>query len=179
VLVTSSDSPLSAEEGAVLRAARGKGRRVLLVVNKLDAVSQNDRNVVLAHIAEQLQAIFGDDLPSVFPVSARHGLQASLAGDAAGVSASGLRALEQALIAFLVSGKRREFLLAMCSRVSAVLAWPGAASAMARLEALRDGIAAAEQGSISQVSESVIEETANVEAEICPNSSAERGLRPG
>jgi small GTP-binding protein len=169
VLVTSFDSPLSAEEGAVLRAARGKGRRVFLVVNKQDAVSQDDRNVVLDHIAAQLEAIFGDDLPSVFPVSARQGLQARLVGDAAGVSASGLRALEQALIAFLVSGKRREFLLAMCSRMSAELAGSGAAAATARLDVLRRAIAVAEPGSTSELRESVTAEPANVETTIDPN----------
>jgi hypothetical protein len=162
VVVTGFDGPLSAEEWAVLQAARGRGRRVFLVVNKADTVTRDDSDSALAHIAAQLPAIFGDDLPSVFPVSARQALQARLSGDAAGVSASGLRALEQALIAFLVSEKRREFLLAMCSRVGEVLAGPGAAAATARLDAVRRGIATAEPGS-------VVAEAAEVEAEIAPD----------
>ena len=143
ILVTSFDSPLSEEEMAVLRAARRGGRRVFLVINKLDAVSEVERDQVHAHITAQVGTLFGENPPATFPVSARDALAAKLARNRAALEASGIAAMEQALIDFLVSGKRMEFLLSMCGRIrDAVAAAPDAGSGRAHLDQLQAAIVA-------------------------------------
>jgi small GTP-binding protein len=141
ILVTSFDSPLSEEEIAVLHAARRRNRRVFLAINKQDAVTEAEREHVQAHVTAQVRTVFGESPPATFPVSARDALAAKLAGDQAGLAASGLAAMEQALIDFLVTGKRKEFLLSMSARVRDTLGSKDAAAA-SRLDALRAGIAA-------------------------------------
>ena len=138
ILVTSFDSPLSEEEIAVLRSARRLRRRVFLAVNKQDAVTAAEQAEVLAHVAGQVRSVFGADRQEVFPLSARNALTAKLAANRVGLAASGVPGLEQALIGFLVSGRRQEFLLAMCARVGEMVA-PDA-GAVARLDALRASI---------------------------------------
>jgi GTP-binding protein EngB required for normal cell division len=138
ILVTSFDSPLSEEEIAVLRSARRLRRRVFLAVNKQDAVTAAEQAEVLAHVAGQVRSVFGADRQEVFPLSARNALTAKLAANRVGLAASGVPGLEQALIGFLVSGRRQEFLLAMCARVGEMVA-PDA-GAVAHLDALRASI---------------------------------------
>jgi small GTP-binding protein len=140
ILVTSFDSPLSEEEVAVLQSARRADRRVFLAVNKRDTVTAAEQEQVLAHVETQVRTVFGDSKPAIFPLSARDALAAKLAHDSEGLAASGVAALEQALIDFLVAGKRREFLLSMCARVRDVLGARDVA-ALSRLDALRGGIA--------------------------------------
>ena len=140
ILVTSFDSPLSEEEIAVLRSARRLNRRVFIAINKQDAVTAAERAEVLAHVTGQVRSVFGDARQEVFPLSARNALAAKLAANRAGLATSGVSALEQALIGFLVSGRRQEFLLAMCARVGEMVA-PDA-GAVARLDALRASIGA-------------------------------------
>jgi small GTP-binding protein len=142
ILVTSFDSPLSEEEMAVLHAARRRNGRVFLAINKQDAVTAAEREQVHAHVTAQVRAVFGDSPPATFPVSARDALAAKLEDNRAALAASGLAAMEQALIDFLVAGKRTEFLLSMCARVRDMLKGPLDTTALSRLNALRAGIAA-------------------------------------
>lgn len=155
LLVTSFDSPLSEEERAVLEAAHRSGRRVFVAVNKQDGAAPAERQEVLNHLETQLSQVFGAHAPIAFPVSARDALAARQAGDAAGVSHSGLPALETALVAFLVDDKRRDFLRAMCDRVGALLAEDLAASAaLEQLERLRAEFGAATRTMPAQVTPS-------------------------
>ena len=135
ILVTSFDSALSTEELEVLRAAQTRNLRVFLVINKRDTVSRSEQEQVYTHISTQLVKLFGGDLPTLFALSSRDALEAKLSADPEALIASGLGALEQALIAFLVHGKRQEFLLSMCGRLAQTLA--GSPNALAHLEQLR------------------------------------------
>jgi len=144
LLVTSFEAPISEEEAGLLENVAGSGRRVFMVVNKQDMVDPVQRAEVLEHLAGRLGAIFGiagaEAPPEVFPLSASEALAARLAGDAPGLAASGLPALEAALVQFLVNEKRRAFLLNMCRRADEILE-PGDAEGRARLEALRAELA--------------------------------------
>ncbi|MDA8051181.1 MAG: dynamin family protein [Rhodospirillales bacterium] len=141
VLVTSYESPLSEEEARILELVRQSGRRAFVVVNKEDGVDEGQRREVLEHLAGRLEAIFGAAAPSVFSLSAMRAERARIGGDAAGVAASGLPALEAALVEFLINEKRRAFLLAMCGRAEGVLE-PGDVVGRARLGELRVALAA-------------------------------------
>jgi small GTP-binding protein len=121
ILVTSFDSPLSEEEQRTLQTIHAFGRRVFIVVNKQDAADRTQRQEVIEHLERQLPAIFGDDLPQVFLLSARQALLARLRSNPAGLQESGLPQFEAALVDFLVNNMRREFLLNMCARIGAIL----------------------------------------------------------
>jgi len=143
ILVTSYDSPLSEDEQCVLRIIHGSGRRVFVVVNKQDSVDAAQRQQVHEHLQTQLAAVFGNAVPTLFSVSARQALEARLRTDPQLFSASGLPVFEAALLHFLVSEKRREFLLSMCNRIAGILAGQiGAAPDLARLTAVQREIAA-------------------------------------
>jgi small GTP-binding protein len=118
LIVTSYDSPLTEEEVAFLRSVSSTARRVFLVVNKHDTVSADERDTVLAYVGDQLRVIFSEATPHVFSVSANEGLQAKLANDVSQLAASGIPALEEALIDFLLSEKKDQFLVHMCRRVA-------------------------------------------------------------
>lgn len=147
ILVTSYDSPLSEEEQRILRTVHDSGRRCFIVVNKQDCVGFEQRQEVLDHLASQLPATFGAALPPLFSLSAQQAIEARLHGDAARLADSGLPALELALLDFLLNEKRLDFLVNMCSRITAILdGQAGAGQDLARLDALRAEIEAAQPG---------------------------------
>ena len=116
LLVTSFDSPLSAEEMQFFRAASSSSRRVFVVLNKQDVVGERQRSDALEFVRRQLAAMFSRDAPKVFAVSALQALAAKQSRDPAGLEASGIAALEQDLVSFLLTEKRSQFLLRMCDR---------------------------------------------------------------
>jgi small GTP-binding protein len=118
LLVTSYESPLSDEEFRFLRAASPSARRIFVVVNKHDTVSLDESRDALAYVRDQLNAAFGQAVPRIFSVSARDGLEAKRSGKAALLAASGIPALEEELVRFLLTEKRAEFLLRMCDRAA-------------------------------------------------------------
>ena len=137
ILVTSHDSPLSAEEADVLAWAGASGRPMFVVLNKQDMVDAAARAQVLAHVRGEA-ARLGIGAPlRVFPLSSRDALAARRAGDASALTASGLPALEATLVDFLVHDQRRAFLLGMCERIAALLAVPGGEVMAERLPGLR------------------------------------------
>ncbi|WP_322028642.1 dynamin family protein [Paraburkholderia sp. J76] len=117
LVVTSYDSPLSEEEFAVLRLAARYDRHVFMVLNKQDTVTQAQREEGLAYVNEQLQRVLGPRASPPFPVSARDGLAAKSRGDMDALRESGVAALEDALVLFLLEGKRRAFLASFCERL--------------------------------------------------------------
>jgi small GTP-binding protein len=137
ILVTSHDSPLSAEELALVHQARAGARRVFLVLNKQDLVDATAREQSLAYVNAELARSGVAANASVFSVSARQALAAKIAHDTAALAASGLPALEAALVDFLVNGQRQAFLLGMCDRIAAQLRDPALEALLSPLADLR------------------------------------------
>jgi GTP-binding protein EngB required for normal cell division len=121
LLVTSYESPLSDEELRFFRAASASGRRIFVVLNKHDTVSDDERRAVLAYVNGQLSAIFGVESPCIFSVSARDGLDSKRLKDAIRLEASGLPALEGELLDFLLAGKSADFIFGMRARVARLI----------------------------------------------------------
>ncbi|WP_322014168.1 dynamin family protein [Paraburkholderia sp. J12] len=117
LVVTSYDSPLSEEELAVLRLAARYDRHVFMVLNKQDTVSQAQREEGQSYVHDQLRRVLGPGASPPFSVSARDGLAAKLRGDPETLRDSGVASLEEALVSFLVEGKRHAFLASFCERV--------------------------------------------------------------
>jgi small GTP-binding protein len=71
LFVTSADRPFSESERAFLEEIRGWGKKIVVVLNKID-LFENERqlNEVVRFIAENAQRLLGIE-PLIFPVSAR------------------------------------------------------------------------------------------------------------
>jgi small GTP-binding protein len=121
LLVTGFESPLSDDELRFLKVAHSWGRRIFVVVNKQDAVSSEDRKTALAFIRDQVRRLFDQSQPPILSVSARDGLEAKRSQNKMGLAESGIPALEDELINFLLAEKSNQFLHAMCDRASALL----------------------------------------------------------
>jgi len=97
LFVTSADRPFTESERTFLELIASWGKKVLMVVNKLDILeSETEREKVLAYVRDHASETLGVT-PEVFGVSAKAAFKARAADDLAGVQASGLGALERAI----------------------------------------------------------------------------------
>ncbi len=101
IFVTSSDRPLSESERVFLEAIRQWGKKVAMVVNKIDILrSEDEVTEVVTYVSQNAGRLLGVD-PEIFPVSA---LRAAQAGDETARLESGLPAVESFLRDTLDSG---------------------------------------------------------------------------
>jgi len=83
LFVTSADRPFSESERQFLQRIRQWGKKVVIVVNKFDLLTDPaDRQTVLAFVRENARQLLGVE-PEIFPVSARLAQQAKAAAVAA------------------------------------------------------------------------------------------------
>ncbi len=75
LFVTSADRPFSESERRFMADIRAWGKKVVVVVNKVDLLSEAELETVLAFVREQVRALLGFS-PEVFPVAARLALAA-------------------------------------------------------------------------------------------------------
>jgi small GTP-binding protein len=93
LFVTSADRPFTETERAFLEQVRGWGKKVVVIINKVDILdSPHDVEAVRMFVAENARALLGFN-PDIFTVSSRLALRGK-AGDAAAWSSSGFDALE-------------------------------------------------------------------------------------
>jgi hypothetical protein len=104
VFLTSADPPISDGERAFLEDVRAEAARMFFVLNKVDYLSERDREEALAFTREVAKDAVGTE-PNLYPVSARQGLVAKMAGDHDGFEASGLAAFERDFRRFLMREK--------------------------------------------------------------------------
>ena len=131
LFVTSVDTPLTSVELAFLEKIREYVDRIFFVVNKTDLVADDERDEVLGFVAATIQSRTGRSGTRVFPVSARLGLAARISGDGALYERSGVKALEEALAAFLSEEKSAAFLATVAQKALKILADEAAAGAFA------------------------------------------------
>ena len=116
ILVTSFESPMTEAEVAFLQEVRTHVHKVFVVVNKLDLVTEAEREPVLEAVHNTIRTVLPDSNPPIFAVSARQALAAKKSGSAKELSNSGLPILESALSDFLKTDKARESLLNTAAR---------------------------------------------------------------
>lgn len=121
ILVTSVDTPMSSLELSFLKEIRGFVDKIFFVVNKTDLVSEEERKEVLAFVVRAIQDQVGEKPVRVYPVSARMGLSARIEGDEELYRRSGLKALEEALAAFLSEEKASAFLLSVIRKALRII----------------------------------------------------------
>jgi len=81
LFVTSADRPFTESERAFIERIRQWGKKLVLVVNKIDILrNQEEVDRVLAFLEENTRRLLGF-VPPIFPLSARRALEAKLADD--------------------------------------------------------------------------------------------------
>jgi len=140
LFVTSADRPFTETERAFLELIRDWGKKVVLVINKVDILErETDVDEVAAFVRDNATRLLGVT-PDVFPVSARLALRAKQ-GDPALWSASRFEALERFLRGALDETARFQLKLANPLGVGQTLAGRYAKIAAERLTLLRDDVA--------------------------------------
>lgn len=104
--LTSAAQPLTESESVFLSQIREWGKKIVIVLNKIDILeNDDDLNRVVSFIEEGVKRLLGM-VPEIFPVAARPALQAKQAGDAEGLSRSRFEALEQYMTSTLDEEER-------------------------------------------------------------------------
>ncbi|TNF72043.1 MAG: dynamin [Acidobacteria bacterium] len=137
LFVTSSDRPLSESERVFLEAIRQWGKKVAMVVNKVDILrSEDEVTEVVSYVFENAKGLLGVD-PEVFPVSAK---DASEAEDDGSRAASGLTAVEDFLRETLEGGELLRLKLGNPLGVASHLLGGALEAVNGRLELLADDL---------------------------------------
>jgi small GTP-binding protein len=140
LFVTSADRPFTESERAFLEQVRGWGKKVVIVVNKVDILeTEREVEAVRAFVADSARALLGFD-PEIFPVSAKLALRAKL-GEPALWGASRFEALERYIANTLDAPGRVHLKLLNPLGVGASLAERHAGFVRDRLALLRDDFA--------------------------------------
>lgn len=141
LFVTSADRPFTESERAFLEQIRAWGKKVVMVVNKIDLLEKpEEREQVIGFVRENAEAVLGE-APVVFPVSARMGQRAREAGDEAGWTASGFAAMDDWLVNTLDQQERVRLKLLNPLNVGLRLAGRYKGLAFERLKLLSEDLA--------------------------------------
>ena len=136
LFVTSADRPFTETERAFLEQVRGWGKKVVVVINKVDILeTARDVDAVRTFVADNARALLGFS-PEIFPVSARLALRGKQ-GDAAAWSSSGFEALEHYIATTLDAPGRVQLKLLNPLGVGASLAERHAGFVKERLSLLK------------------------------------------
>lgn len=137
LFVTSADRPFTETERAFLEQVRGWGKKVVVVINKIDILEGEAQIAeVRAFVAEGAKALLGVS-PEIFPVSARLALRAKM-GDPGSWEASRFEALERYIRGTLDSPGRVQLKLLNPLGVGAAVTARLAAAVQERAALLKD-----------------------------------------
>ena len=140
LFVTSADRPFTETERAFLEQLRGWGKKVAIVINKIDILAGDSEVAeVAAFVADGATALLGVT-PEIFPISARLALRAK-EGDPAAWAASRFEALERYIRDTLDSPGRVQLKLLNPLGVGAAVTARLAAAVEARAALLKDDFA--------------------------------------
>ena len=140
LFVTSSDRPLSESERVFLESIRSWGKKVAMLVNKVDILrSDEERGEVVAYVTSNSARLLGLE-PEVFPVSALRAAEAHASGDPAALEASGLPEVEKYLHDTLDSGELLRLKLANPLGVASHLLGGSLETVTGRIELLTDDL---------------------------------------
>ena len=92
LFITSADRPFTESERAFLERIKSWGKKIVLVINKIDILTSEETEKVVAFVKEAANRLIGDS-PEIFAVSSRKAQQAKSDAQASNV-ASGFAELE-------------------------------------------------------------------------------------
>ena len=143
LFVTSADRPFTETERAFLEQVRGWGKKVVVVINKVDILeSAAQIEEIRTFVAESAHSLLGFR-PEIFPVSARLALKAKQ-GDPSLWPASGFEALERYIASSLDAPGRVHLKLLNPLGVGSAITERHAAIIRERLALLKDDFATLE-----------------------------------
>ena len=106
LFVTSADRPFTESERAFLQGIREWGKKVVVVLNKIDIHdSPEDVQRILSFIAEHAKSLLGFT-PEIFPVAAKLALKAKTTGDKELMARSRFEELERYIVSTLDEKER-------------------------------------------------------------------------
>ena len=144
LFVTSADRPFTETERAFLEQVRSWGKKVVVVINKVDILeSEAEVDTVRSFVAESARALLGFS-PEIFPVSSRLALRAK-SGDPSVWEASRFEALERYITATLDAPGRVHLKLLNPLGVGASLTERHASFVRERLGLLKDDFTTLEE----------------------------------
>jgi small GTP-binding protein len=137
LFVTSADRPFTETERAFLEQVRGWGKKIVIVINKID-ILEGERQIeeIRAFVADNARTLLGFS-PEIFPVSSRLALKAKQ-GDPAAWEASRFEALERYIRETLDAPGRVQLKLLNPLGVGAALTDRHAAAVRDRAALLKD-----------------------------------------
>jgi small GTP-binding protein len=136
LFVTSADRPFTETERAFLEQVRAWGKKIVIVINKIDTLTAPQVDEVRDFVAESARVLLGFN-PEIFPVSARLALKAKQ-GEPAAWPSSRFEALENFIATSLDAPGRIHLKLLNPLGVGAALAERHAAIVRDRLALLAD-----------------------------------------
>ncbi|HEX7183048.1 MAG TPA: dynamin family protein [Thermoanaerobaculia bacterium] len=138
LFVTSADRPFTESERAFLQSIREWGKKVVVVLNKIDILEDPaDIERILGFIADNARSLLGFT-PEIFPVAARLALRAKTTGDAELLARSRFEELERYIVSTLDEKERVRLKLMNPLGVAAHLADKYLQVTDSRLDLLRD-----------------------------------------
>jgi len=138
LFVTSADRPFTESERSFLEIIAKWGKKIVLVVNKMDILERaEDADRVIAFVEDQAKALLGM-APAIFGVSARAAAGAKAGGDGERLQASGVPALEAFVAQTLDRRERVRLKLLSPIGVGARVLSDASTLVARRLEVLRD-----------------------------------------
>jgi hypothetical protein len=144
LFVTSADRPFTETERAFLEQVRSWGKKVVIVINKVDILeSEAEVDAVRSFVADSARALLGFN-PEIFPVSSRLALRAK-SGDPSAWAASRFEALERYITATLDAPGRVHLKLLNPLGVGASLTERHASFVRERLGLLKDDFSTLEE----------------------------------
>ena len=135
LFVTSADRPFTETERAFLEQVRGWGKKIVVVINKVDILEAPEVEAVTGFVAGNARTLLGFS-PEIFPVSSRLALRGKQ-GDAEAWSRSGFEALERYISTTLDAPGRVQLKLLNPLGVGAALADRHSAFVRERLDLLK------------------------------------------
>ena len=123
LFLVSADPPITEVELDFLKEVRAKVVRLFFLVNKVDYLSDEEREEAVGFLRHVLRdEVDTDGEAPIFSVSARMGLKAKQTGDAALWAQSGMAEVERHLIDFLASEKAATLRRALIRKTQGILA---------------------------------------------------------
>ncbi len=110
IFIVSADPPLSENEHQFLKNIRSYVDKLFFVLNKIDQVSDEDREESLEFTIRILEEDLGEGKVKIYPLSARWALEGKKGGDGQYLERSLLPGFEQHLQHFLIHEKGKVFL---------------------------------------------------------------------
>jgi small GTP-binding protein len=143
LFVTSADRPFTESERTFLEHIREWGKKIILIINKVDILDPTGRQEVEQFVRSNATALLGVE-PTIFSVSARNAFKAREADDSQAWEGSGFAAIEEYLLRTLDQEERVRLKLLNPLGVGLRLAQTYRAAADVRLETLTGDIKAIE-----------------------------------